>query len=93
MAVCFQLFPIGSDVPANLSEVDARMCEHFGQTCYEDRYLEAWDDIVGYLLATGRTFAEAKARLAECAIPDSGPVSYSAICDWLEANYTTSSFY
>lgn len=89
MALCFQLFP-RQDKPAKLSAVDAAMCAHFGVPVDEKFYYCGWFDTVGYLLATGRTFEEAKARIVELDIQPQQKLL--DICDWIADNYTVDSF-
>lgn len=83
MPACFQLFPIGSNIPARFIDIDNAMCAYFGVTPDADLYYRYWYDTEGFSLACGRSFNDLRAIY-----PDR-----QAIIDWLEANYTVHAWY
>lgn len=84
MPNCFQLWRDGAAVP--LGVIDDEMREHFYAPPDPDRFYESWYDAIGYQLAMGRTFAQAREDLADYP-------QLVEIADWLEARFTVRSWY
>jgi hypothetical protein len=82
MAICFQLMP---KKPARLAHVDQEMCKYFEVECDPDLYYMDWFGVIGFLIATGRNYAEIKAKLYEYNTGDTP--RYLEILDWLDNNY------
>ncbi len=67
MPNCFQLIREGRAV--KLHTVDEEMCKHFGEPCDPDKWYHHWYQIIGFALATGKSFddqiAEAPSEMDE----------------------------
>lgn len=83
MTLCIQLVKKDRKTPSRMSMVDADICRHFNAEVNSKFYHEGWYDIIGYLLATGRTFEEVRARLVELEFSQ----RLIDICDFLSENY------
>lgn len=81
MPNCFQLVPIGTDIPENLNAVDEKICRLLGQDVHPKYYAADWFNELGFYYALGRTFAEVRESVA-------GSDRLTKINDWLEKNYT-----
>jgi hypothetical protein len=49
---------IGHAQPQVFQQIDIEMCQYFGVDVHEKYYFCGWYDYIGYLLATGRSFAD-----------------------------------
>lgn len=97
MAVCFQLFPIGSQEAMPLTAVDAAMCWHFRVGCHPTKWHGVWYDIIGFKLACGKSFQQVRQELAQGAIESKveNRLFYNhliEITDWLETRFTVNSW-
>ena len=98
MPNCFSLTRKGEKDCSTMQAIDAKMCIHFGAPCDEKRYHAEWYNIIGFSLACGKSFESQReefrkqvASLSEAGQYDQAhrEMHYIAICDWLEANYTS----
>lgn len=67
MPNCFQLTR-KSDLkagPVKLNDIDRELCDHFKQPFSTEKYMWYWYDIIGFKLAMGKTFAQAKEDLIQ----------------------------
>ena len=85
MPSCFQLTKKGEQAPARLQTVDDEMRVAFGADPDPDKWFEQWYNTIGLGLAMGHDWVKLREIFKETALV--------AVVDWLEANYTTDSWY
>lgn len=104
MANYFALYPKGSNQPAILQDVDAKMRDHFKQPQDPDAWLSNWYTVIGCLIAVKGAALHTQ-RLRELILDWFTSPPYSTlvsdveasqyfddmilILDWLEAHYTS----
>ena len=86
MPSCFQLTLRGESEPMNLIKVDEMICSHFNAPVDADKWYENWYNEIGLGLAMGRTWEQIKDTYSKW--PE-----VVAIADYLEATFTTNSWY
>ena len=91
MTVCFQLTKKGETEPSTLVKVDEAICAHFGWPVHPQDYVYGWFDSIGFMLAMGDSWDKIRVelRLGSWNFQD----ERQAIVDFLEANYTTGSWW
>lgn len=94
MAIYFQLTRIGSREPSTFQTIDCAICQSLGLPWDNIRYVEGWYDVIGFMLASGKTFAQITDYLNERVT--NGPVDWSdgyrnllRINHYLLENYST----
>lgn len=106
MPACYQLIPKGSNEPMYLHAVDAQLVWHFraenpynpwlGQRAQaendEVRWFADWNNVIGFLLATGNNFDQIRAKLPEWTDDDEYRKLLVAICDYLQEQFTSNSW-
>jgi hypothetical protein len=58
MPNCFALTRIGSHEPTVLQDVDTAICQSLELPWDKTQWVEGWYDIIGFLLACGKSFAD-----------------------------------
>lgn len=94
---CFQLLDKTSMSPVSLPSVDERICrevfnvephpKYWGSTVFN------WYDTIGFTVASGMSLAEAREYYNTTNIWEEERPYVNKVIDFLEANYTTKSFY
>jgi hypothetical protein len=89
MPNCFQLTKKGESEPTSLVKVDEEICAHLGREVHPKWWCCGWYDIIGFSLAMGDDFAKIRGWLEANNFSE----DMIKILDYLEANYTASSWY
>lgn len=97
MPNCFQLFDKASSEAVVLTHVDERICKevynvephskHWGSTVFN------WYDTIGFTIAMGNDFSQVRDHYTQSDIWSEELPIITQVLDFLEANYTTRSFY
>ena len=109
MPVCYQLYRKSNqqEGAVKLQIVDEEMCAHFNEPVHETRWYYDWHNSIGFRLAMGKTFEQIRTEFAKEAAEDRAAIEAGRtkpefcydypkaieICNWLEANFTTDSWY
>lgn len=99
MAYYFQLTRLGSRSPSTFQSIDNAICQHTGLPWDDHRYCCGWYDIIGFSLASGKSFAEITDYLREKADNPEWPEwqegyrNLLRINHFLMENYTTDAWY
>ena len=84
--------------PVVLQVIDEEMCKHFGVPCDPKIYHAYWYQTIGFSLACGKTFEDirddVRSQIANATdiLHNLQDLHQIAICDWLEANFTTNAW-
>lgn len=97
MAVYFQLYRLGSTEPSSFQSIDNALCHNLGLPWHERMYVEGWYDIIGFMLACGRSHGHIADYLNERI--EQAPSDYTEgyrnlarINHFIMENYTTNSW-
>ncbi len=95
MPNCFELTRKADGGYELLHDVDNKMREALGHPADPYNWLHWWYDVLGLSFACGKSFMELRSRYAADTCPTTGWLSaeYVKIIDWLDANYTVTSWY
>jgi hypothetical protein len=94
MAIYFQLISNGSDArfpaseAATFNAVDEAVCADLGVACSKEEFYAGWYDIIGFALASGRSYAVIESYLKQDA--DKGSVKAQkllAVNTWLSERF------
>lgn len=85
MPVCFRLYAPNSSEPANLAEVDNKICELFNETPHETNWFRGWFNVIGFRLALGDRKEELMEDFKEHEF-------YGKIVEWIFDNFRVESF-
>lgn len=97
MAIYFQLTPIGYRDAATFQSIDAAICQNLDLPFDDNRYTCGWFDVVGFLLAAGKTHSQITDRLrkqqSDCSAEwRDGYYDLLRINHYLMENYTTNAW-
>jgi len=76
----------------SLSEIDNEICKHFGVTSHNITYHASWYDIIGFDLATSKSFQEIIAKF-KAIETDKHLEHLIEIAKWLDEHYVSNHWY
>lgn len=88
MPSCFQLINKETGEAEKFSKIDDKICAYFGVKPDPKKYVYLWYDIIGFNLATGKSFEEQR----EMEWLKNDP-ELMQIIDFLDENYTSNNWY